>query len=88
MTAITELSSIYADYVDKNRQDRMIVSIRDYDQVRAGLRLPSSLLVPGGKVVSVGEGLTDFARTARDRFGTDITAVDPIYSVITDEMPV
>jgi hypothetical protein len=64
-----------------NEHKVVTLSNRDYYAVRAGLRIPEDYFQPGEKVLSVGEGLSDFARRVRDEGGVDIIAADPIYSL-------
>lgn len=61
-------------------ETELIVSNREYEEVSSELRLSQDYFLPGSKVLSVGEGLSNFASTLSER-GVDIIAVDPIYSL-------
>lgn len=56
------------------------VSQRAYNVVREVLSYPDSELI-SGKILSVGEGFSDFARELHDLLGTDVIAIDPIYEL-------
>lgn len=58
-----------------------VLSNREFLGVYANLSVPETYFRPGQHVLSVGEGLSNFARKVRDEFGASVTAIDPIYSL-------
>jgi SAM-dependent methyltransferase len=65
----------------KTSDEPVVLTGRDYDTVLKNLRLPDYYFAPGVMVLSVGEGLSDFARRLHDERGVDIVAADPIYAL-------
>jgi len=61
--------------------DTIQVTGREYEFIRDDLRLPKDYFPPQAKVISIGEGLSNFARQLHEKEGVDIIAVDPIYAV-------
>lgn len=56
------------------------VSNRKYEEVLKGLRIPGDYFSSESRVLSVGEGLSDFASVLHQK-GINIIALDPIYSL-------
>src|SRR5882672_618156 len=67
--------------VPSSGQNNMTVTARSYEEVLFGLGIPDSYFTPGMRVLSVGEGLSDFSDRLSLEKGVDATAIDPIYSL-------
>jgi ubiquinone/menaquinone biosynthesis C-methylase UbiE len=67
------------NWINTNKNEEVIVTGREYAQVTESLHLPDSYLAKGKQILSVGEGLSDFAKQLRQRYGVMAIAVDPIY---------
>lgn len=61
--------------------EQVKVTPREYAVVRQGLRLPGNYFSTGDKVLSVGEGLSDFARKLHENYDVNVISVDPIYAL-------
>ncbi len=59
-----------------------VITPRGFEEVRDGLALPMSEVRSDMMVLSIGEGLSDFARTLCEKTGAKVVAVDPVYNVI------
>ncbi len=61
-------------------KEKIIVTARSFEEVMTDLRLPDSYFTPNQKVLSVGEGLSSFASTLKEK-GVSCVAVDQIYAL-------
>lgn len=66
---------------DRTKENPLQVSAREHDLVYSSLRLPQNYFRSGMKVLSIGEGLSDFARNLRTERGIQAIAIDPIYQL-------
>ncbi len=64
----------------QERTKPIIVTGREYETVWKELYLTEASFRKGTKVLSIGEGLSDFAHCLHQRLGTIATPVDPIYA--------
>jgi SAM-dependent methyltransferase len=60
------------------KEGKIIVTVRDYDQVRRHLFISHEDFTPGAKVLSIGEGFSEYSTGLRGR-GVDAIAMDPVY---------
>ncbi len=74
-----ELKQLESDYFHKETGKEVPVTHRAYKQVLEELRLPPDSLGQNKKVLSIGEGLSDFVIQLR-KAGIDAIAMDPIYN--------
>lgn len=66
---------------ERTRENPLQVSGREHDLVYSFLRLPQNYFHPGMKILSIGEGLSDFAKDLCVEKGADAIAIDPIYQI-------
>lgn len=64
-----------------SESNRLPVTNRRYEEVAEALVMNEKYFTPQIKILSIGEGLSNFANTLRER-GANVLAVDPIYSDI------
>ncbi|OGY12684.1 MAG: hypothetical protein A3A58_00275 [Candidatus Blackburnbacteria bacterium RIFCSPLOWO2_01_FULL_41_27] len=67
------------DYGYDSENKDIIVSGRPFEAVWNNLQLTEQAIAPGSKVLSVGEGLSDFARKLEMRTNSKVWALDLIY---------
>lgn len=64
-----------------NEFDKVAVTARRYEEVLFGLGIPDHYFFPDMRILSVGEGLSDFADRLSKEKGVKVIAIDPIYSL-------
>lgn len=62
-------------------KEKTIVACRDYESVLNGLKIPDDYFVEGEKVLSVGEGFSNFSKKLHEEKSVDSIAIDPIYEI-------
>lgn len=62
-----------------NPKEETVVTLRGYDEVRQDLFLDVDGIQEGSRIVSVGEGFSDFAQTLQHETHTRVLAIDPVY---------
>lgn len=63
------------------KEGTVSTTARPFEFVELASRLPEGYFAPGMKVLSIGEGLSGFAKGLHDQFQVDVVAADPIYSL-------
>lgn len=63
----------------KSLSEEITVTGREYELVFEGLNLPDTYLTSGSVVLSVGEGLSGFARGLKRHYPVQAVALDPLY---------
>lgn len=73
--------SVQNNWIERGLGRKVVVTGRDYQLVKEALHIPNTYFTPGLRVLSVGEGLSNFSRLLRVKFDVNATAVDPIYAL-------
>lgn len=82
MSIDSGIETVPREWLPSHISERPVVlSSREYKTVVKELRLPADYFSRGMKVLSVGEGLSDFARELHRKTRLDVIALDPIYAL-------
>lgn len=65
----------------KIKQSPVVITGRTYQEIAGDMLFPSHYFTSNQRALSIGEGLSNFARTVHNQWGTNMLAVDPVYSI-------
>lgn len=68
-------------WFNKNGTEKMVLTFRSYEDVRQALYLPETMIRKKHFVISLGEGMSDFADNLAQKTGARVLAVDPLYEL-------